>query len=527
MLTDARSIDTGSTLSADVCIIGAGPAGISIAKELIGSGIRVVLLESGGLEFEKDLMKLTEGESVGRPYPPLFEARARAFGGSSHFWREGRSMRSRPLDPIDLEERPQIPFTGWPIGFDDLRSYYAKASRLSGLGEIDYSVESGNGDGSALPFATSDVHTTLFRFAPDTHVFPSYLSQLRAADNIELVHHACVVELTAEGGVVRRADVAGLWNTAFEVRADVFVLAAGGIENARLLLASRSEDPRGMGNTHDNIGRFFMEHLHVQSGVLIPEDPELLDELQLYELQNVNGRPMIGVLVASSEALRDRGILNNAAYLSPTSMEVASSTYRSLEVLAKAVVKRRVPKDERFTSHITNLLRHPIEAMQIGLRGVAGGEAYEEHAIQITIQGQQAPNPNSRVTLSERTDPLGFPLARLDWQLSEADTRSIRGFQELMKEAVEESDLGEVKELYGDTVPLPPIRGHWHHMGTTRMSSDPATGVVDRNCRMHAIENLYVAGSSLFPTGGFANPTLTVVAMALRLAEHLREKLAR
>jgi len=528
MLTDARSQAIGSVVEADICVVGAGPAGITIARGLASTGAHVLVLESGGTTFEKDLMKLTEGESVGHPYPPLFESRARVFGGTSQFWPEDRAMRARPLDPIDFADRSDIPYSGWPIDATELDRFYKQAQEIGQLGAWGYSAEdSADPDsGPVLDIAGEDVHTAMFRFAPGIEVFPGYLDELRASDTVEVMHHANVVELVSgTGDHVDHLEVVGLWNTAFQVRALIVVLAAGGIENARLLLASRGSDPAGLGNSNDLVGRFFMEHLHVQSGLLLPRDPALADWLGRYEIHGQAPERTVAVLVASEAALRREGILNNAVYLKPIVSDSASSTYRSLEVVAKSILQRSAPDDENLGDHLRNLARHPVDAARIGMRRLTK-RSYGSTVVQLTIQGQQAPNPASRVTLSGYEDPLGFPKARLDWQLSDIDLKSIRGIQEILRDSLAASGLGRVEDLYGDSAPPPPIRGHWHHMGTTRMSTDSEAGVVDPNGRMHQVDNVYVAGSSVFPTGGYVNPTLTVIAMAARLAEHLSETVA-
>jgi choline dehydrogenase-like flavoprotein len=525
MLRDARNVATGETIEADVCIIGAGPAGISIARELIDSAKQVLLLESGGFELDPDITEMAHGESVGLPYYPLFESRAKAFGGTSHYWPEEAGLRSRPLDQIDFEQRPEVPYSGWPISRQDLDPFYERAHTVCGLGSPVYGVDEWEEPATTprIPFAGDRVRTDMFRFGADIGVFRSYRDELESAANITLLHHANVVEIVAgsAGGRASHLEVAGLWTSAFSVRAKVYVLAAGGIENARLLLASGSQQASGLGNEHDNVGRFFMEHLRVQSGVLVPKDPSLCDRLGLYSRHTVDEWETIGVLAAREDLLREAGILNAVLYLRAAAAGETADTYRSMAVILEILKTKRIPNDEGMGRHFANVLTHPGDTIRSIMARLKRGSG-ANRVIQLTVQAEQAPNPLSRVTLSDEMDPLGFPRAKLDWQLTDLDHRSIRGLQDLIANEARRAGIGSLDHLYGDEHPPAPIRGHWHHLGTTRMHVNPKLGVVDENCRLHGVENLFVAGSSVFPTGGYVNPTLTIVALALRLADRLK-----
>lgn len=528
MLRDARSVSIEDVIDTDVCIIGGGPAGITLARELDATGRDVLVLESGAIEFDKEFMTLADGESVGRAYYPLFESRARAFGGSSHLWPEEAGLRSRPMDPIDFVERPEIPYSGWPISYEDLIPFYDLAHGVCGLGEPEYRLDHWERpDRQRLRLEGTGLHTQMFRFGRSINVFRDYLHELNASTNVVVMHHANVVEIvpSENGTEIENLAVAGLWNTAFTVRARHYVLAAGGIENARLLLASNSVRSAGIGNEHDLVGRFFMEHLHVQSGLLIPKDEDLADRIGLYARHRIDGWMGIGVLAADRSVLQREGILNNAVYIRPASEHATSGVLRSLAILASAAKSRGTESGERIGSHLNNVVRNPRETARV-LRHKVFGSSSEKTLIQMVVQGEQAPNPESRITLSDKLDPLGFPRAQLDWRLTDLDHRSVRRIQELVDQAVRRAGIGRVERLYGEEYPPAKISGHWHHMGTTRMHDDPLCGVVDRHCRVHGISNLFVAGSSVFPTGGFVNPTLTIVALTLRLADHLKRVVA-
>ena len=308
MFTDARNIEAGSTLQADICIVGAGIAGISIAKEFIGRSGSVVLIEGGGLEFTKSLrdlptvlrrhtlgeQALAAGQNAGQPYYPLRFTRVRAFGGSSRAWHEHRGVHARPLDAIDFEERDGFPEHGWPIDKAQLDPFYERAQQVCGLGPFAYEAKTWEtqGYGSPLPLDPKLVKSVIFQFGKKSK-FDRYEDDFARASNVNLVLHANVVHLADRGARVVRVECATLSGNRFHVQARTFILAAGAIETARLLLVSRDSQPTGIGNSRDLVGRAFMEHPDVGVGYLIP-DPELdRSAFQLYQHQSARENLMV------------------------------------------------------------------------------------------------------------------------------------------------------------------------------------------------------------------------------------------
>jgi choline dehydrogenase-like flavoprotein len=342
--------------------------------------------------------------------------------------------------------------------------------------------------------------------------------RFRSSHTAHLMVGSTVVELSNAGETSRvdRAMVVTLAKRHLEIRAQVFVLATGGIENARLLLLSRLGNPNGLGNHHDLVGRFFQEHLRVQTGLIIPADAQLIRQLGFYQRRFVGPWQVTSSLTLDDLLLRQEGLLNFAAYLRVTNEAAASAPARAAAALIQARRDLKTP----LRPYVFAAVRHPLQVARarIPIRGLAG-----EPRVQLSFQSEQAPNPNSRVILGNDTDALGRPRARVEWRLADSDTDSIRRAQELIHAEIHRSNLGSMTQLYGEEkIPIP-IRGFRHHIGTTRMHLSPRSGVVDSECRVHGINNLYVAGSSIFPTGGYANPTLTLVALSLRLADHIRK----
>ncbi len=536
MFTDARQIAADSTLQADICIVGAGIAGISIAREFIGGSESVVLLEGGGLEFTKSLRKLPTvlrrhtlgeqalagGPNAGQPYYPLRFTRVRAFGGSSRAWHEGRGVQVRPLDAIDFEAREGLPETGWPIDRAQLDPFYERAQQLCGLGPFAYDMETweAQGYGAPLPLDPRLVQSVIFQFGKQSS-FDRYEDALARAGNVNLVLHATAVHLADRGGRTVRVDCATLSGKRFSVRARTFVLAAGAIENARLLLVSRDSQPAGIGNSRDLVGRSFMEHPDVAVGYLTPDPQFGRRAFRLYEHQHAGEHLTVEAMFRLSDAvLRSKRLLNAVMRLRPTYRSGMTSAVRSAEA-----IRRSVHYGVATPGLARHALRSILGAPQILRHYATYRSGRPPEVFGIDMMAEQGPTTSSRVRLARRRDRLGVPVATLDWRLTSMDWESMRRTVEIFGDAVREAGVGTVTSTLGIGKHPPAVFGNWHHLGTTRMHRDPARGVVDENCRVHGMTNLYIAGGSVFPTGGYANPSLTIVALSLRLADHLRSPL--
>ena len=517
MHTDARNLENGSVLEADLCIVGAGAAGLSIAREWVNSPLKVLLLEGGGFELDPRMQDLYRGDIVGLPYYPLHAARLHYFGGTTNHW----SGFCSTYDAIDFEKRPWVPNSGWPIRRGELDPFYARAQRVLDLGPYEYDASDWVKDDSELsplPLAPEIVWTKMWQFSPPTRLGTKYRNDIVNARNVHLYTHAnvCEVEpneaLTAVGGLRIRT----LEGKEFRARARRYVLACSTIQNARLLLASNRRAPGGLGNAHDLVGRYFMEHLEMPGGELVLANPRST-KMKMYALDFGRTKAR-GELALSAEAQRKHGVLNGTASLEPGSLGVeARSTFEFLppDVLEAMMAWEKGGK------------KGPppyVSAQPPGAPALPRGPSRFFH---LATRQEQAPNPDSRVTLSTEKDALGMPRAQLDWRLTELDKRSIRTYYKLLGQELGRSEVGRLRLrdwlLTDDDRSWPSfLSGGWHHMGTTRMHTDPRQGVVDSDCRVHGVGNLYVAGASVYPTSGSANPTLTLVALSLRLSDHLR-----
>ncbi len=519
MFVDSREIPAAGTIEAEVCIVGAGAAGIAIARELVGQQFRAVVLESGGFALEAETQALYAGENVGGRYAGLDEMRLRYFGGTTNHW----AGNCRPLDEFDFIARPWVPHSGWPFARSEIVSHYRRAERLCEIGPFDYENArwNGGGDGQPLPFRSDRILTSVYRRSPPTRFGDVYRDDLSRADNVTTYLHANVVEIETDEAAKRVTGlrVATLSGNEFRVAARLYVVAAGGIENARLLLLSERVQRGGLGNGNDLVGRFFMDHTILASGSLLPLDPYLSAEL--YDLT----RRTYGILTLAEETLRREGLLNVTILLQLVAPDPAAGV-TSLKAILGAFGEATYP--DELGTHLWNVITDIDDVAAAAYRKIFRRQG-PLRLIRLQNRAEPLPNPESRVTLAAERDRLGQRRARLDWRRGKTELRSIQRAHEIIGLEAGRLGLGRVRvDLDGENPEWPhswSVSGH--HIGTTRMHHDPKRGVVDAQCRVHGIANLFVSGSSVFPTSGHSNPTLTVVALALRTADRIKELMHR
>lgn len=530
MHIDARTLPTNSIHEADICIIGAGPAGISIALEWMGLHHSVILLEGGSFNVDNRMQALYHGESVGQRYYPLEAARLHYFGGTSGHW----GGLCTKLDPIDFKERSWVPESGWPITFDDLNSYFERAQDKVELTYRKYDLEEWQKDNVALkamPLDNRIVVHKLFQLSPPTRFGSRYRKETEDSKNVTLYTNANVVEINSNESV---SAITSVRTRNFEgkemlVKAKYFVLASGGIDNARLLLCSNQRATNGLGNDHDNVGRYFMEHLETLSGDLIMPQPGPM-KLYLLDFYKTKVR---AELALNEKKQEESQILNGSLSLmakngdqtSKANIDWFSDNVEATVKMWEDTERKNLEESEKFTLHNAleklKLLWAPLDEM---IRSESA------QTFELFTRMEQSPNPQSRVYLSSEKDELGMNRITLDWQLTQLEKKSIRKLHEHIGQEIGRVGLGRVRLMdwlrdENDTTWPSIIGGGWHHIGTTRMHKDPRKGVVDANCQVHGLRNLFVAGSSCFPTSGAANPTLNLIALSLRLSDFLKERI--
>lgn len=525
MLEDATQIPLGP-VQADVCIIGAGPAGLTVAAELANAGRDVLVLEAGGPSYDRhDRANLTKvvrdhlsgaqslarGKGTGEPYYPLRMSRARGLAGSANALLH-HGLRARPLDEIDFGPRFG---RSWPISYDEFTQCVPPAEVYAGVRE----AREDPVDWGARPLARHELDSAMVDIAPFRHGdrmgFPRLAARLCNSPRARLVTSAVVVgfQLGNEGMVSSVDVVAG--RHSFRVSAGTFVLAAGGIDNARLLLASRALLYR-MDRAADHVGRYFMEHLHFVAGYLVPSSPDAAVEIG--ELFGDPTRPECWLTPSADVVGRDTLRAGFAAV--PVYEDSLHPAVPAAGELFRILPYGPFGLRDRLRQAATVLA---------GARRVIEATARQVSRAQRTIFAvpamvEQVPHPDSRITLLAGSDRTGLNLPSLHWRVGDKDFVDARRCMDVLAEEVERLGLGTIHSLWDRGAARPTVvTGGWHHMGTTTMSHDPKAGVVDRNCRVHGVANLFIAGSSIFPTSGYVNPTLSLVALAVRLGRYLTE----
>jgi choline dehydrogenase-like flavoprotein len=527
LIVDARDIPKGKVISSDICILGAGVAGLTLASELRNLKYRVSLIESGGLEPDKAAQSLFWGENIGHPYYPLDTTRVSGYGGTSHRWLinlpNGQlGVRIRCMDPIDFKKRAWVPHSGWPFGKSDLDPYYHRAHMTCRIGPYGYQAAGWeDAEAPCLPFKNGPVETTIFQFA-ERKTFHEGLRDLAlGADNIKHYIHGNGVEIITDEHACQCTEikVACLNGKHFYIKAQLYILAMGALEIPRLMLLSNKVQKHGLGNQHDLVGRFFMEHPHLWSGIYIPADEKAARSTGLYRLHDKDGTPIMGKLTVGEQTQKKEKLLNYSVSIHPEVTAPRPNIAPRYKVTSWPVIQFaevQTPPQE------PTVLKHLINGPRQIMRQVRRKMKLPATFFKLNHMTEQSPNPQSRIRLSNEPDPLGRKRIQLDWRLTPADMRSIIRSQEIIDTELRRAGLGRLRMEARGEDDVHGVEGGWHHMGTTRMHTDPKQGVVDADCRVHSVPNLFIAGPSVFPTCGYANPVLTIVALSIRLADKIK-----
>lgn len=546
MISDARTLPDGTVIQADFCIVGAGAAGISLALGLSRSGYRIVLLEAGGEKEEAEAQALYEGRVVNPVlHSPADSYRQRRFGGTTTIW-GGRCV---PFDPLDFEARPYVPHSGWPIGYEEIARYYPQANRLCEAGVFDYHSETAFTrplkpmiPGFDQRHFTTD---TLERFSCPTDFHVRYHEKL-SAPNIQILLHANLtrIALSADGNRVTEVEARTLSGNSLSVKATCFVLCAGGLETVRLLLANRDVHGQGIGNLHDVVGRYYMCHIAGTMGGLrfsIPPESiwngyDISDE-GIYCRRRLALRPEVqrhehvGSFVARlhhpriTDPSHGNGILSALYCAKPfISYEYAKRLFED-EPLSWQDWYRHLKNVALGVPDIMGFAWHMLRDRKLAARKFPSVIIKSRAGLySLDFHAEQMPDPMSRVGLTHEKDRLGMQKIEIDWRYLSQDVHTVKRSLALLKQDIAESGVGsfdyDPQSVEKEMTRYGAYGGH--HIGTVRMGTSPRTSVTNSDCRVHGVANLYLAGSGVFPTSSQANPTLTIVALSLRLADHLQ-----
>jgi choline dehydrogenase-like flavoprotein len=543
------SLDLSNALASDatVCIVGGGAAGITLACELDGCKFKVLLLEAGGLSAPAESPDYYRGTAA-PPHPAADEYRRSAFGGTTSIW-GGRCV---PFDPIDFERRDYIADSGWPISYEAVATHYGRALEYCDAGGFDFTASASVGNDPTISDLTdrSVICSDLIeRYSLPTDFGKRYRAKLAASKNVTAVLGARCVSLGRRAGedAVSSIEIVLESGERRTLRPSVVILAAGGIEATRLLLAS---DPtgKGLGNRFDCLGRYYSCHIQGTFARLVPNGAAVVFDFE----RTRDGVYCRRKLQFAPQAQRLHRLRNTAFRLHFPEYSDAShgSAAMSAIYLAKSLLiseyrnilqhKAEFAVTSPRTEHLRNVLTGFPQLLGFGAdwlfrRQLASRKlpytliANRDGSYPLEFNCEQTPLASSRITLLQEVDVHGVRRVNIDWRKSEEDIAAVqRGFQ-LLRDTLRSASKSRI-EFDDETITrrleaCDPTGGH--HLGTARMAASAHAGVVDGNCALFDSPNLYVASSAVFPTSSHANPTLTIVALALRLAKHLKGELDR
>lgn len=498
MFTDILEIGEQSTLHRQVVVVGSGIAGAEVSTYLARHGIEVVLVESGREQFDPAIQALNDVNFLGKRHrelnpnsyyhrylPPALRgvSRVRQFGGTSNVW----TGKWKYLQPSDFEGREWVPNSGWPISFEDLLAHYRSAAKDYSFGDLEAEAVRPEIMSFRSEIAAAGLKVSSFYWEQTpTRTVKRFGEEMRQSKKLTVLMGATATELLLDESKERVSAVVcrSLEGKEVTVTGDTVVLAMGALESARLLLASDQQLPGGIGNQHDLVGRFYTDHPKHHTGSL---QPGSLTREYAQELQYAPKPRFCTCFALDDQTQAAEKLLEHVLYLKPIYETRLGSLRRILTL-------RPTCQD--------------------------GNGIVDHYRVKFVVE--QVPHRESRVKLSTERDPLGQRKIALDWRFTDQDHRSMTKTIQLLTERFAAVGLGTFN-FKDDPPALETMTDAAHQMGTTRMADRPENGVVDTDCRVFGTDNLYIASSAVFPTGPSYSPTFTILALARRLGEHLRQ----
>jgi len=506
MIRNLNDYNTKTIIHTELCIVGSGASGITIAREFLNTTVKVLLIESGDLNYSVENQSMYEGENLGHPRVDFDKCRLRYFGGTTNHW----GGWSAPYNEIDFETRDWVDYSGWPLKYSELVNFYERATKVCKLDDLVYNKSVTNN----IPIEQSILNYRLFKINP-LRFSDEYFEELRKSKNIIILFNANLTNIQINGNAdhIKHLDISTLSDTHVKVKSNAYVLSCGGIETPRLLLLSNYVMNTGVGNQFDQVGRYFMDHPPmdnpppvVKCGQLITNNfSKIKETFSIYYYDNLGYLP--GFHLNENYQRRNR-LLNSYMWFNFNIPDPYVYGFENSHI-----------KNEDVSSYLRNfksIYYHDLTKQEFSL-------------VDLVCQFEQLANPDNRIILNSDKDALGLNRVSINWNLSEVEKATVLEMTKLVASVLSTLNLGRVRiEEWlldkSNNWPLD-LQGAWHHIGTTRMSENPKTGVVDKNCRVHGIDNLYISGCSVFPTSGYVNPTLTIVALSIRLADYLKSDL--
>ena len=517
MLIDANELPDNSNIDCDICIAGSGPAGITLAVELAGSPMRVCLVERGGLSPSAAEHASSVAEQLGIPID-LAKLRRCALGGFSNHWGglRGRWFRLKPFDPLDFEIRPWIANSGWPFGYDALRPFFERARAILQVPSTPSFSLDARRDRVAQEFHNDELRTTVFLMATPLRFGAYYCPLLARSPNVQVYFHGHVTEIVEDpiSPVVHQFRFATPAGKTHRISAKYFVLACGGLATRRLLLPSKGKTTWAVGPQRDLVGRYYMQHPKGLHGIAVLKSKSLRTPFYLRG-DLVDHFKICAGISFSEKFQRQERMLNHCIMFQPLfslSEGHAAQVYRAVQRAWHCSGRSGGWRE------LMSLARFAASALKLTLSGDRLGTLFS-----VANHMEQIPNPESRLHLSVHRDRFGVNQLRTDWRIDPFEKSSLCRLHAVVRHRLAAEGAGKLEsqlEALADDWSIVPDSAH--HMAPTRMHLDPKRGVTDAQGRVHSVQNLFISGNSLLPTSGHANPTLTLVALAIRLAEHLK-----
>lgn len=506
------------TLDCDICIVGSGVIGQALIRELDDRRLSVIVLESGGEDREPAVDDLQRSVVHGSSFAGATEGRARQLGGTSTLW-GGQAL---PMDPSDFATRDWVSNSGWPIGYAAVSPYHARAAEYLGIDQRDFDHDVFRqfsiGVPDWLPDAAFRYHVS--KWAPVPRLIDLNRGKIARSRNVRLVIHATLtdIRLSPSGGHVEQVIARSLDGRVIHVRADRFVIAAGAIETARILLAAAARGGGPIGDGQALVGRYLMDHPSGSIGLLRPvNEPEVQ---RLFNLFYIGGRKY-SARVSLGETTQAQARLLNIS----CGFNFLASSNQPIDILRRGMDALRARDPRALASAgAATLGSLPAMAHWAYHRAIRHRAVYPGAEVELVVNCEQEPSFDNRVTLANEVDALGIPRSEIFWEPGAATEHTARRFAHMLRDALAESRVGNIvlAQWVEDEAATAPLKDAFHPMGTARMAESPAKGVVDSESRVFGIDNLWIAGTAIFPTGGHSNPTFTAIALALRLADRLK-----
>ncbi len=527
MIQDFNDLAEGICLNADICLIGAGALGIAIALEFIDTDIQVLLIESGGLNPEPPTQALYDSEIVGMPHNGIHIGRTRIFGGTTTLW-GGQAL---PLAEIDFQPRPWVEHSGWTISQEQLMPFYRRAEAILQLDQLSYENAPWQKFGIIPPAYDPNIFLPYFsKWSPQPNFAIAYGEKIKRSNKITALIHANATEIVTNSSEsqVESLKIKSLSGKSATVIAKNYIICMGGIESARLLLSSNQKNPKGIGNRYDQVGRYFQDHVSFQCGEIIPKHRTYFQNI--YDQFYLNKVKYYHKITASKEFQTKQEILNIAAH-------VYFEHPQDCGIVAAKKILRSLRNRQISNISLADLgyvINDSDDLLKVTKRYLWDKRSFspKRGAVRLEAHIEQSPNQNSRISLTRDADVLGMPKVVINWQVTDQTLKTVTIFAQALAKEFERLQLGILKlPLHLQPNAPPEAIANWrnfcsdlnHHMGTARIGDNPQTSVVNRHCQVHGINNLYIAGSAVFPTSGYSNPTLTALALGLRLSDRLKK----